>query len=217
MKYIAYYRVSTREQGNSGLGLDAQRSSVENFISKSGGEVLSEYTDIESGANDNRPQLAKAIADCKKYDATLVIAKLDRLSRSAAFIFTLESSEVEFVCCDMPTANRLTVRLMAVLAQEERELISTRTKDALAERKRKGLKLGSPQNLTDDSRAKAYEANRNKAAKNPNNMRAKAMISQLIPGLTFTAAAEQLNKAGFVTSKGKQFDGTQVRRLYLVK
>ena len=138
-KYIAYYRVSTQKQGISGLGLDAQRTDVNRFISR-GGELVAEYQDIESGKKNNRPSLINAINEAKKQGATLLIAKLDRLSRNASFILTLRDSRVDFVCCDMPDANSLTIGIMAILAQDERERTSLRTKAALAELKRKGKK-----------------------------------------------------------------------------
>ena len=144
-QYIAYYRVSTQKQGNSGLGLEAQRSDVSRFVER-GGTLIADYQDIESGKKNDRPNLIKAIEECKKRNATLLIAKLDRLSRNASFIFTLHDSKIKFVCCDMPDANSITIGIMAVLAQDERERTSQRTKAALAELKRKGVKLGSPQN-----------------------------------------------------------------------
>jgi len=217
MKYVTYCRVSTKEQGESGLGLEAQKSVINNFVSKSGGEVISSYTDIESGANNNRPQLTLAIADAKKNDATLIIAKLDRLSRNVSFIYQLKDSDVKFVCCETPNANNLTIGILAIIAQEERELISSRTKAALAEKKKQGIKLGNPQNLTESAREKAYESNRRKAAENLNNKRAKAMIDTLIPGMSYKAAAEQLNNTGFTTSTGKQFSPMSVQRIYLRK
>lgn len=143
MKYVAYYRVSTKKQGQSGLGLEAQRSAVEKFTSNYSDDILTEFTDIESGKNDDRPELKKAIEEAKRNNAQLIIAKLDRLSRNAAFIFTLRDSKVDFICADMPTANSVTIGIMAVLAQDERERISQRTKAALFELKKQGKKLGS--------------------------------------------------------------------------
>lgn len=139
---VAYYRVSTASQGRSGLGLEAQREAVRAFLAGSHGTLLAEHTEVESGKVDNRPELANALHACRLTGATLVIAKLDRLSRDAAFLLNLEKSGVEFVAADMPNANRLTVRLMAVIAQEEREMISARTKAALAAAKARGVALG---------------------------------------------------------------------------
>jgi len=135
-KYISYYRVSTQKQGKSGLGIDAQKTAVSNFIGKNA-ILINEFEEVESGKNDERPQLYKAIEQCKKENAILLIAKLDRLSRNVSFIYTLKDSKVDFRCCDMPDANSLTIGIMAVLAQDERERISQRTKSALAELKTK--------------------------------------------------------------------------------
>jgi len=142
-RFVAYYRVSTARQGRSGLGLEAQREAVRAFMGGSTGELAEAFTEIESGKrDDDRPQLARALDACRLTGAVLVIAKLDRLSRDAHFLLGLEKAGVEFVAADMPNANRLTVRLMAVIAQEEREMISARTKAALAAAKARGTKLG---------------------------------------------------------------------------
>ncbi len=141
-RFVAYYLVSTARQGRSGLGLEAQREAVRVFLNGGNWTLLAEHTEIESGKVDSRPELAKALTACRLTGATLVIAKLDRLSRDAAFLLNLEKAGVEFTAADMPNANRLTVRLMAVIAQEEREMIAKRTKDALAAAKARGVKLG---------------------------------------------------------------------------
>ena len=169
-KYISYYRVSTKMQGNSGLGLDAQKSAVLKFIN-SDDVLIESYTDVESGKNNNRPNLLQAIEDCKNNDATLLIAKLDRLSRNAAFIFTLRDTQVKFKCVDMPEANSVTIGIMAVLAQDERERISKRTKDALAELIKQGVKLGSPQNLNKEAREKGVKARMRNARDNETSPR----------------------------------------------
>jgi DNA invertase Pin-like site-specific DNA recombinase len=141
-RFVAYYRVSTAKQGRSGLGLDAQREAVRAFLNGGNWTLLAEHTEVESGKVDNRPELARALNTCRLTGATLVIAKLDRLSRDAAFLLNLEKSGVEFIAADMPNANRLTVRLMAVIAQEEREMIAARTKAAFAAAKANGKRLG---------------------------------------------------------------------------
>ncbi|GAB3900781.1 recombinase family protein [Spirosoma agri] len=149
-KYVAYYRVSTRAQGDSGLGLEGQRYAVANFVKESDrrAAIVAEYTEVESGKNNQRVQLTAAIDRAKKEGAVLVIAKLDRLSRNASFIFTLRDSGVNFQCVDMPDANTLTIGIFATLAQHERELISSRTKAALQAKIAKGAILGKPENLT---------------------------------------------------------------------
>lgn len=141
-RFVAYYRVSTTQQGRSGLGLEAQREAVRLYTDASAGALVEAFTEIESGKHAARPQLALALDACRLTGAVLVIAKLDRLSRDAHFLLGLEKAGVEFVAADMPNANRLTVRLMAVIAQEEREMISARTKAALAAAKVRGTKLG---------------------------------------------------------------------------
>lgn len=141
--FIAYYRVSTARQGKSGLGLEAQQAAVAAFTKKA--KVLANYTDIESGKkHQNRPQLLKAIAHSKETGATLLIAKLDRLSRNFYFITGLMESKVRFQCCDMPEADNLTIHVLAAVAELERDLISDRTKAALAAAKARGKKLGNP-------------------------------------------------------------------------
>jgi DNA invertase Pin-like site-specific DNA recombinase len=141
-RFVAYYRVSTAKQGRSGLGLDAQREAVRGYLNGGNWSLPGEHTEVESGKVDDRPELTKALHTCRLTGATLVIAKLDRLSRDAHFLLGLEKAGVEFVAVDMPNANRLTVRLMAVIAQEEREMIASRTKAALAAAKARGVALG---------------------------------------------------------------------------
>lgn len=148
MNFIAYYRVSTIRQGQSGLGLESQRSAVKACITSESGVLLNEFQEIESGKNNRRPILAEALEACKKNKATLIVAKLDRLSRDVGFIASLRSSGVEFKAADFPQANSFMVNILAAVAQYERELIAKRTKDALAARKARGLKCGNPQNLT---------------------------------------------------------------------
>lgn len=211
-RYVAYYRVSTKRQGESGLGLEAQRSAVAGFVK---GPILAEYTEVESGKNNQREQLALAIDCAKKNTATLVIAKLDRLSRNASFIFALRDSGVQFQCVDMPDANTLTVGIFATLAQHERELISGRTKVALAAKKAKGAALGNPKNMTSASQAKGVAGNKKRAANNENNRRATSLVIMMKrTGKTFTQIADQLNRDGFKTARGCQFTVTQVTRLH---
>lgn len=143
-RLVAYERVSTARQGASGLGLEAQRKTIEDFAVSRGAEVLARFTEVESGRKADRPELTKALHLAKVTGATLVIAKLDRLSRNAAFLLALRDSGVRFVAVDMPEANDLTVGIMALVAQAERDAISRRTKEALAVAKARGVKLGNP-------------------------------------------------------------------------
>lgn len=213
-KYISYYRVSTQQQGNSGLGLNAQKTLVGNFLNLND-ILIAEYEEIESGKKNDRPQLHKAIEQCKKDNAILLIAKLDRLSRNASFIFTLRDSKIDFVCTDMPEANSVTIGIMAVLAQDEREKTSQRTKDALAELKKKGIKLGTPANLTKEARHKGIQATIKKALNNINNRKATALIISLRKdNLSYRQIAAKLNENGFKTSMDKEFSGSQVLILH---
>ena len=143
-QYIAYYRVSTEEQGKDGHGLDAQRNAVERYLEAHGGHLASEYTEIESGKKSDRPELGSAIGECRQRRATLLIAKLDRLARNVHFITGLIESKVDFVCCDNPHANKVMIQMLAVFAEFERDRISERTKEGLAAAKVKGIKLGNP-------------------------------------------------------------------------
>jgi DNA invertase Pin-like site-specific DNA recombinase len=143
-KFIAYFRVSTDRQGKSGLGLEAQREAVLNYLNGGSWTMVAEFTEVESGKHADRPQLAAALAACKKQKAKLVIAKLDRLSRNLAFIATLMDSGAEFVAVDNPHANKLTIHILAAVAQHEREMIAQRTREALAAAKARGVKLGNP-------------------------------------------------------------------------
>ncbi|WP_026462764.1 recombinase family protein [Adhaeribacter aquaticus] len=212
-KYIAYYRVSTAKQAASRLGLEAQKYAVDTFVK--GSSIIAEYIEIESGKKDNRPQLQAAIVHASKAKATLVIAKLDRLSRNAAFIFALKDSGIDFVCADMPDANTLTIGIFAVLAQHERELISSRTKAALQVKKAQGFKLGKPENLTSKARIAAVQVLKEKAFTNENNIRAAALIQAYkFQGLTWSTIADKLNAAGFKASRGGKFQAVQVQRIH---
>ncbi|OWQ77641.1 resolvase [Stenotrophomonas maltophilia] len=141
--YVGYYRVSTRSQERSGLGLESQQASVRSFISDQG-HLVGEFTEVESGSTAAREGLRAALACCRKHRATLVIAKLDRLARNVRFISQLMEAGIDFVAVDMPSANKLTLHIIAAIAEHERDLISQRTKSALSAAKRRGTKLGNP-------------------------------------------------------------------------
>ena len=211
--YIAYYRVSTSKQS---LGLDAQRTAVSNYLKAIEDScIVSEYSEKESGKHDTRNELAKAINHAKRIGATLIIAKIDRLSRNVSFVFQLKDSGIDFVACDLPQFNTLTLAIFCGLAQQERELCSQRTKQALAELKVKGVKLGRPNaSFTDKDRAKAAESNRNKTLNNPNNVKASAMIKLLLTQTSsLTVIANKLNEGGFQTAQCKNFTPCAVSRL----
>lgn len=211
-QYIAYYRVSTAKQGSSGLGLEAQRQSVHHFVR--GGAIRGEYTEVESGKSNTRVALDKAIAHAKETGARLVIAKLDRLSRNVAFIFALRDSGVDFVCADMPDANTLTIGIFAAMAQHERELISQRTKAALQAKKQQGYVLGTPRNLTQAARVQGAHQVAALARASEHNKRMCAVIVNLhAQAMPIARIADFLNKSGFRTVRGKQFQGSTVRYL----
>ena len=142
-KLIAYYRVSTKQQGASGLGLEAQRKAVADYAERSGGKIESSYTEVESGKRADRPELAKAIAHARRSKATLVIAKLDRLARNVAFVSALMEAGCDFVAVDNAAAIRLTIHILAAVAEDEARRISERTTVALAAAKARGTLLGS--------------------------------------------------------------------------
>lgn len=207
-KFIAYYRVSTAQQGKSGLGLEAQQDCIACQID---GDLIHEYTEVESGSRGDRPELAKALDHCKRVGATLVIAKLDRLSRSVSFIFQLRDAGVRFLACDCPDFNTLTLGVFASFAQYERERIADRTKAAL-QKKRDRDGEWRVSNLSLADRAKGCDAMRAKAARNENNVRAKAFLSGL-GTMSLQAKADLLNENGFRTARGGQFSRVQVSRL----
>jgi DNA invertase Pin-like site-specific DNA recombinase len=210
--FVCYYRVSTKRQGLSGLGIEAQKTAVHSYTKDS--VIISEYTEVESGTGKKqRTKIYQAIEDCKKHRATLVVAKLDRLLRDADFLNLLYKSEVEFICCDNPNANKLTIRVLAAVAEDEAERISKRIKEALAELKKKGVKLGT-NNLTSEGLEKAIAKHKHKAATNSNNIKAKKVVNLLHQqGKTLWQIAAELNTDGFCTSTGKPFKAEQVRRL----
>jgi len=144
-KFVTYCRVSTKMQGRNGLGMESQTDTVRRFVEKAGGTIVSEYCEVESGGKTDRErqELSKALSECRRLDATLVVAKLDRLSRNAEFLLSLQNGNVDFVCCDCPNVDRFTVGILALVAQRERELISERTKSALQMAKRRGVHLGT--------------------------------------------------------------------------
>ena len=218
MRTINYYRVSTAKQGKSGLGLDAQRAAIEAFCASRGCEPLDpEYVEVESGKRDDRPELAKALHHAKVTGATLVIAKLDRLSRNVAFLAKLQDAGVKFVAADMPDATEMTVQIMAVMAQAERKAISKRTKEALAAAKARGTKLGNPMG------AKAFGPYRGNApAIAAIKAKAKAFATDVMPVIeairaeghrSLRAIAAELNQRGIMTARGGKWGPCGVRDL----
>lgn len=217
-QYICYYRVSTRKQGRSGLGLEAQKSVCESCINAQHGIMVNSYVEIESGKNDNRGQLNAALVECKRTDSILLIAKLDRLSRSVEFIFSLKNSGVDFACVDLPELNTITLGIFATFAQSERERISERITVALAEKKKQGVKLGKPENLTnnlDKAYTNSLQTRQSNALNNENNKKAGLLVVSLRQsGKTWRAIVDALNDNGFKTRRGCSFNITQVVRLH---
>lgn len=215
-KYVAYYRVSTSKQGKSGLGLDSQKTMVDNFLKSNNGVLINSFTEVETGTSKKqRTEIFKAI-DCAKHNgAVLVIAKLDRLARNVHFVSSLMEAGVEFICCDMPAANNLTIFFMSAIAEEEAKAISTRTRVALAEKKKQGYKLGTPENLTQEHRQKGADSMRRKALQNKVNQQATALIMEYRgKGMSYDKIAEKLTQLNFKTVKNRNFTSTGVLRLY---
>lgn len=217
-KYVAYYRVSTDRQGRSGLGLAAQQASIASFLeSHPKASLVGEHQEVESGKKDDRPKLINALATCRALGATLLIAKLDRLSRDAHFLLGLQKAGVPFVAADMPDANELTVGIMAVVAQAERQMISKRTKEALAAAKARGQKLGGYRGgpvPSDASRVKSLVARQDKAKAHAENL--KHIITNLKEeGVTsLREIARRLSELGAETVTGKtQWTPTGVKVL----
>lgn len=210
-KYVAYYRVSTKRQGRSRLGLEAQKETIKNCTQD--GRLVAEFVEMESGKNNNRVELDKAIELSNSQGAELVIAKLDRLSRNVSFIFQLKESGVRFKACDLPDFNTLTLGVFASFAQYEREQISARTKAALAKKLERDGWWGVS-NLTDEHRRKGREIHVMKSFLNKNKRLAMGYAKELRDkGMTYDEIAAELNRAGYKTSRGKEWSRGQVYRL----
>ena len=210
--YVAYLRQSTMKQAISGLGVEAQREIIEKFLGDK--KPIAEFVETESGKRTDRPKLAEALELCRKTKSTLIVAKLDRLSRNVAFTSKLLESDVEIKFCDFPEANRLILHIIASIAEYEAGLISQRTKQSLKAKKARGILLGKPENLMnnlDRALENSKRAISKKAKDNPNNKRAVAMLKVLVEqDLSLSEMARRLNEEGFVTSQGKQFTAWQV-------
>ena len=208
-RFFSYLRVSTDKQGERGYGLDAQRKAIRDYLNGGPWELAGEFVEIESGKRSDRAELAAALAACKKHRAKLIIAKLDRLSRNVAFIATLMDGKVDFVCCDFPSANRLTLHILAAVAEHEREMISDRTKAGLASAKARGVRLGNRKNLR-EAQVKGAEGNKIAAA---------AFAARVLPlicdirqsGVTsLRGIAKALMARGVPTARGGHWTPVQV-------
>ena len=222
MKYIVYYRVSTKGQGESGLGLESQHGYIHHYLKPE--QIVHEATEVISGKIPpmNRPMLRAVLQECLKHGYGLAIAKIDRLGRiTEDALSVFNSLDGKLFACDIPTKpgmpmDKFTLTIFMAIAERERELISIRTKDALASLKAKGKQLGTPDNLSDDARTKAIQAIKAKAQKNENNRRAKdAANDKRKTGKTLQVIANELNAAGYQTARGKSFTPMQVSRLLI--
>ena len=213
-KFVCYLRVSTDKQGASGLGIEAQREAVTQYLNGGKWVLVHEFIEIESGKNSDRPELLKALALCKKSKATLLVAKLDRLSRSVSFLSRLMEAGVEFVACDNPHANKLMIHLLAAFAEHERDMISARTKAALAAAKARGATLGTPRNLDDTARAAGREARTGKATAHASSLQPVIETIKAAGHTSARAIAAELTRRGVPTPKGSgDWQATQVTRV----
>jgi DNA invertase Pin-like site-specific DNA recombinase len=205
-KFVSYYRVSSERQGRSGLGLEAQQAAVRNYLDGGEWQLVGEFTEIESGHKIERPQLAKALALCKKHKATLLIARLDRLARNVHFISGLMETGVRFIACDMPEATPFMLHIYAAAAQEEARAISARTKAALQAAKARGVRLGrnGAERLAPANKAAAVER-----AKNLHPVLADLIAS----GASLRQIATELTRRGIGTPRGGRWHPTTIGRV----
>lgn len=221
-RFVSYLRVSTRAQGQSGLGLEAQRSAVALHVNVSGGELLREFIEVESGKRSDRQELKSAVAYARRCKATLLVAKLDRLARSVAFTATMMESGIEFIACDNPYANSLTVHILAAVAQYEREMISKRTKEALSAARERGTLLGSNRPGHWDGMEERRRVGAIRGAQRAAEVhRAAAAVAyeDVLPmiqelrnqGMGINAIAHRLNDEGIPSRRGRKWYGTTVK------
>ena len=232
-KYVAYYRVSTQRQGENGLGIEAQKNAVLNFVN--GRKIIGEFTEVETGTRKKkRVEIYKAIELARKEKAVLVVAKLDRLARNVEFTSALYSGGVDFICCDNPNANKLTIQLLSVIAENEAEMISNRIKSALEVKKQRikngiytnkdgsemkpvngKFRLGNPNGFGANQKL-GVQSIKEKALNNKANKQAMSIICESKKnGLTFQGIADKLNALEYKTSRGNMFYANSVRQLYL--
>jgi DNA invertase Pin-like site-specific DNA recombinase len=224
VKLVAYLRVSTRKQGQSGLGLEGQQAAIRAYAQLEGTDIIAEYVEVESGKRNDRPALANALAFAKRMKAVLIVAKMDRLSRNVAFLSRMMESGVEFRAVDNPSANKLMIHILAAVAEEEARAISKRTRDALQAAKARGTLLGSARPGHWNGREQARKEGAMKAAKASAKVRssaAKEAYSDLMPiirklqqeGLTLRAIASKLNSEGEQTRRGKPLTAMTIHRI----
>ena len=217
-RVVAYYRVSTEAQGRSGLGLDAQRHSVRALCDGRSWQIVAEYTEVESGKRNDRPQLEAALADARRTGAKLVVAKLDRLSRNAEFTLRMRNSGVDFTCADNPDVNRLTIGLLAVINEDERERIAERTRAALQAAKARGVKLGNPNGAAAIRRAgkgnvAGVEAVKDNAQRFAMDLAGTVGEIRASGKTSLPAIADELNARHIQTRRGGRWHSSSVRNL----
>lgn len=213
MKFVTYYRVSTARQGQSGLGLEAQKAAVASYVLGAGGDVVTEFTEVESGKRTERPELARALAEAKRQGAVLLIAKLDRLARNVAFIANLLEAGVDVRAADMPEANRFVLHVMAAVAEQEGRAISERTRAALAEAKARGKKLGwaMPSRKGEQRQAAQKGAAVRTAKADAFATNVLPVINELLAsGMSLRAIAATLNARGIATARGGKWQAVTV-------
>jgi DNA invertase Pin-like site-specific DNA recombinase len=214
--FVAYHRCSTERQGKSGLGLEAQQKSVATYLAGDSCSLIASFTEVESGKTDGRPKLQEALATCRIHNATLLIAKLDRLSRDAHFLLGLQKSGVRFVAVDMPHADNFTVGILALVAQKEREMISQRTKDALAAARVRGVKLGGTRNnsssISSIGRVASVMTRSNKATSRAKDL-SPIIRDQMSQGLSLRAIGSHLDTLGIRTARGATWTAASVQRV----
>jgi DNA invertase Pin-like site-specific DNA recombinase len=215
-KFVAYYRVSTDRQGRSGLGLEAQQEAVRSYLDGGSWQLVEEVVEVESGKRNDRPKLAEALKLCRLHGATLIIAKLDRLARNVAFVSNLMESGVDFVAVDFPQANRLTVHILAAVAEHEAAMISQRTRAALAAAKARGRKLGG-----DRGNIAAISGLGNQVSAVVRGQRANKRAGDLVPvirgmqagGASLRQVAAELTRRGITAAQGGSWSAIQVKRV----
>lgn len=222
-KIVAYYRVSTKRQGQSGLGLEAQKRVVADHVRATRGQIIGEFVEVETGKASDRSKLTEAIATARMCGAILVIAKLDRLARNMKFIATLMDSGVEFVCCDNPHANRLTIHILAAVAEDEAQRISERTRAALEAAKQRGVLLGSQRpnhwlgredrRLEGSHKACKKSAEKRSAKAKEYAMYLQGKIGELGEGLSLDQIAEKLNALGYTSPRGKRITKSTISKV----
>jgi DNA invertase Pin-like site-specific DNA recombinase len=219
-KFISYLRVSTARQGASGLGLEAQREAVSRYLNGGNWQLIQEVVEVESGKRNDRPEIERALQLCRLHKATLIIAKLDRLARNVHFISSLMEAKIDFIACDFPEANRLTVHILAAVAEHEAAMISSRTKGALQAAKSRGVSLGGQRGSFERMKTMAAKGTQISAiARKRSATKRRGDLLPVIAELrangaaSLRAVAEGLNGAGLTTGRGRPWTATQVMRV----